>query len=170
MDKATQRRWMILLGLTAITAVASFYPADDVHVSSPGAMNKRSAKVTTKATGLIGNTPAVASPGDADPFAPRGWQAPPPPAPVQAAPVVPAPVAPPAPVGPPPLPFKFMGSMNDDGEQVIYLSKGDQTFIARNGEALDSAYKVLGIDAQHIEFEYMPTGEKQTLSIPASDN
>jgi hypothetical protein len=60
--------------------------------------------------------------------------------------------------------------MNDDGEQLLYLSRGDQTFIARSGETLEGAYKVLGIDAQGIEFEHLPTGEKQTLTIPASEN
>jgi len=63
-----------------------------------------------------------------------------------------------------------MGAMNDDGAQVIYLSRGDQAFVARSGETLDSAYKVLAVDNQHVEFEHLPTGEKQTLTIPATDN
>jgi hypothetical protein len=63
-----------------------------------------------------------------------------------------------------------MGAMNDDGAQVIYLSRGDQAFVARSGETLDSAYNVLTVDNQHVEFEHLPTGEKQTLTIPATDN
>jgi hypothetical protein len=63
-----------------------------------------------------------------------------------------------------------MGAMIDDGTQVIYLSRGDQAFVARSGETLDSAYKVLTVDNQHVEFEHLPTGEKQTLTIPATDN
>jgi hypothetical protein len=170
MDKATKRRWIILLSLAVATAVASLYPTDDAPDSSLVAANTRTSRPAAKAADIVDNPLAAVLPGDVDPFAPRGWQAPPPPAPIQVAPVAPKPIAPPAPVGPPPLPFKFMGRMNDDGEQLLYLSRGDQTFIARSGETLEGAYKVLGIDAQGIEFEHLPTGEKQTLTIPASEN
>ncbi|MEH6459746.1 hypothetical protein [Chitinimonas sp. JJ19] len=85
------------------------------------------------------------------------------------APVVVAPALPVEPAGPPPLPFKFMGRLHDGGEQVVYLSQGEQTLIARVGETLGATYKVLGLDAQRIEFEYLPTGDKQQLALPASE-
>lgn len=60
--------------------------------------------------------------------------------------------------------------MNDDGQQLVYLSHGEQAVVARNGETLEGTYKVLGIDPQRIEFEHLPTGEKQVLALTANDN
>jgi len=175
MAKKVNLRWVILLSLTAVTAVASFYPTDTSTIVSPVRSNKRAAQAPLS-TIVIAPTEIqnenVGAEEVLDPFAPRGWEPPPPPPPppVKITAVVAAPIVPPAPVGPPPLPFKFMGAMNDDGVQVIYLSHGDNALIARVGETLESAYKVLVVDGQHIEFEHLPTGEKQTMTIPASDN
>lgn len=173
-DKSARVRWTILLLAAGVTAAASFYPTDDTSLIEPVRPKKRTAPPapTTTAAVVASATLATDATEPLDPFAPRGWQAPPPPpppAPPKPIQVVAAPVVQ-APVGPPPLPFKFMGAMNDDGAQVIYLSRGDQALIARNGETLEGTYKVLAIDSQHIEFEHLPTGEKQTLPLPASDN
>ncbi|GAB3265894.1 hypothetical protein [Chitinimonas naiadis] len=173
MDKASQRRWWIWLGLLGATIAAMVYPTeeDGAAVSEVAQPNRPAAvsAVPGQPVASAASEPSAALPDmKADPFAPRGWQAPPPPPPP--APVVVAPIAPPAPVGPPPLPYRFMGRLNDGGDQVIYLSHGDQTVIARAGETLESTYKVLGIDAQRIEFEYLPTGDKQSLTIAAPEN
>lgn len=173
MDKAARLRWVILLTVAAITAAFSFYPeSDDGAVLNPNRTGKHAEVARTKAAPATVEPQVIDSDDSLDPFAPRGWQLPPPPAPtpVAVAAVPAVPVAPPAPVGPPPLPYKFMGAMNDDGNIVIYLSRGDQALVARGGETLDGTYKVLAIDSQHIEFEHLPTGEKQSLSIPASEN
>ncbi len=172
-------RWSILLAVTAITAVASFYPSDDNSLLTTVSDHKRTPQpvATAEVNTVAGNAAedgaqADDSSEDPDPFAPRGWKAPPPPPPEPPKPVAAAavPAVPPAPAGPPPLPFKFVGAMNDDGAQIIYLSKGEQAYVAHDGETLDSTYKVLAVDGQHVEFEYLPTGDKQTLTIPASDN
>jgi len=114
--------------------------------------------------------PAAATSPTIDPFAPRHWQAPPPPPVAAAPPPTPvAPVAPMAPAGPPPLPFKFMGQFGDDGKQVVYLSHGEQVLLPQTGATLEGEYKVLSMDAQRIEFEYLPTGAKQFLSITAQE-
>jgi hypothetical protein len=63
-----------------------------------------------------------------------------------------------------------MGRLNNGGVEVVYLSRGDQTLIARDGETLEGAYKIVGMNRQQIEFEHLPTGEKQMLTIPASEN
>jgi hypothetical protein len=67
-----------------------------------------------------------------------------------------------------------MGTMNDGsdgggGQQTVYLSRGDQMVMVQGGETLDGTYKVLLVDAEHIEFEHLPTGEKQALNIAAND-
>lgn len=174
MDKAARLRWTILLCGLIGTLVAIFYPSDD---DTPYAARKVAAAVR-KTTGAAAPTMAGvnagddADAGDPDPFAPRGWQAPPPP-PAAATPQVAAivaPVVPVEPTGPPPLPFRFVGGMTDGADQMVYLGRGDDALVARVGDVLEHTYKVTSITATQIEFEHMPTGQKQALALPARDN
>jgi hypothetical protein len=117
-------------------------------------------------------SPVFEEEASADPFEKRGWAEPPP---------LPPPVAPPAPVertvapvvvepvGPPPLPYRYVGSFSDDGGAVIYLARGEVAVVARVGETLDGAYKVGALQARGIEFEHLSTGTKQTLPIPEAE-
>jgi hypothetical protein len=171
-DKAARWRWAGLLLLAAATAVASFYPAGGANVSPSGhRRDMKAAQVPNNVASLSAAGAVPSTDEGADPFAPRGWQPPPPPEAAKPQPVAaPAPVAPPGPTGPPALPYKFMGRMDDEsGGQMIYLARGDQAMSAQQGDVLDGTYKVLSVDADRIEFEYMPTGDKQTLNIPAAD-
>ena len=184
MDKTSKLRWVFLLTLLALTVIAIFYPVDPTPVVVESGLAHQTG-VNTKgkqgvaaingpdlffvAEGAENNTNNDA---ENDPFAPRGWVA----APITqsvvtpVAPVEIAAVTLPVVIGPPPLPFQFTGRMNDNNEQVIYLSHGDQMLLARQGETLESTYKVVTIEPLRIEFEHLPTGEKQTLALPASDN
>ena len=173
-DRRARLRWTILLAALAATVGAIWMPVGEGGVAAASAPASRrpaihlqalvesDAEMHTDDDGLAG--------GD-DPFAPRGWQQPAPPAP---APVVPAgPVAvasvdltPQAPV----LPFRFVGSMNDNAEQLVYLARGEQALVARTGDVLEGTYRVLAITQGQIEFEYIPTGVKQTMALPARDN
>jgi len=160
-DKSAIKRWAVLLSIAAVTAVASFYPANELVVS-PKARYRPPKSIAVPSGPLPASAPAlsaasVSSPGGGG-CQPRGA-------------IVQAQVAPP-PAGPPPLPFKFMGRLDggaEGGQQTIYLSKGEQTFVPQVGDTLEDIYKVLRIDADHIEFEHLPTGEKQTLTIPAPE-
>lgn len=171
MDKAARRRWAVLLGALTATIAAIVYP-----VEQPGEEDAVVDIERSRSSVAAANTaerdfaePLLDEPESVDPFAPRGWQAPPAPPPVAviAAPVMPE--APVAPAGPPPLPYKFMGRLHDGGAEVVYLSRGDQTLVVRDGETLESTYKVVAMNSQQIEFEHLPTGEKQTLLIPAPE-
>ncbi|MDN3577339.1 hypothetical protein QWZ03_11235 [Chitinimonas viridis] len=151
----------------AVAEVAT--PSSTVEVVAAPVSSQPATPPLRTAVAPAGQHSQVAMPAmAANPFAPRNWQAPPLPV-VTPAPVVVAPALQVEPAGPPPLPFKFMGRLHDGGEQVVYLSQGEQTLIARVGETLGATYKVLGLDAQRIEFEYLPTGDKQQLALPASE-
>jgi len=171
-DKKTARvRWAVLLGALAVTVSAICYPVppdDMVEAVSRPARAPKTSMISTVADSTV---PTSMPEADPDPFASRGWVAPPP-APVQQQVVTvnTQPAEPLAPPGPPPLPFRFVGRMNDEGQQVVYLSRGDQAIVARGGETLEGTYKVLNIEPQRIEFEHIPTGEKQVLALPATDN
>jgi len=178
MDKAGKRRWAIWLCLLAGTVAAMLYPTEpkqgealsEAVVRTARAPQASAATVVAKADQAANSdTERDALPKlEHDPFAPRGWTAPPPPPPP--APVAPPPPPPAAPAGPPALPFRFMGRLNDGGTEVVYLSHGEQTLVAKPGETLESTYKVLSVAAQRIDFEYLPTGDTQSLTIAAPDN
>jgi hypothetical protein len=93
-----------------------------------------------------------------DPFSARSWTPPPPPpAPVQAA----APVA-------PPLPYGFIGKKQEADHWEVFLMRGEQTFIAREGEVLEGVYRVDKIEPPALTFTYLPLGQVQTLPIGES--
>jgi hypothetical protein len=174
MDKATRIRWAVLLSSLALTVGAIFLPDAEPTRSAVSAAAPRVNKAAAPLAGAETPAPNTAdddTPGENDPFAPRGWQAPPPPAPVMPAAqqlaVAPVDLTPP---GPPALPFRFVGSFNDSSAQVVYLARGEEAFVARAGEIVDSNYKVVAITASQIEFEHIPTGAKQALTFPVRDN
>ncbi|PHV07024.1 secretion system X translation initiation factor [Janthinobacterium sp. BJB412] len=137
-----------------------------VSTPAPRSAKARPSEVASFAEVLAAEPASVP---DDDPFAPRGWQAPPPPAPPASS--APAPVATLdlTPPGPPPLPFRFVGRMSDGAELLVYLARGEQAYAARPGEVLDGTYKVAAIGPAQIEFEHIPTGAKQSLAFPVSE-
>jgi hypothetical protein len=173
-DKAARVRWAILLSALAATIVAIFYP---IEQAAPRAVKAAPAPANKALRVPQVGTPAargVWEPLLADPFAPKRWDAPPiiPTAPVAPPPPPPPEVAPvaPGPSGPPALPFLFVGQMSDSSDKVVYLSHGEQTLLARVGEVLEGSYKVLEITPLQIEFEHLPTGQKQALAFPPRNN
>ncbi|QNM94824.1 hypothetical protein [Chitinimonas koreensis] len=171
-DAWTSKRWLIWIGLLLASAVAAFYPADPIasaeaEVTEAADRRPPAAAAAPTAAAQSGDADS-ASTDYGDPFAPRQWVAKVEPTPTPP-PVVTPPPATPEPAGPPPLPYKFMGSLNDGGVQTIYLSQGEQTVLAKPGAVLDGTYKVLSIDSQQIEFEYLPTGEHQRLPLAAME-
>ncbi|WP_373987780.1 hypothetical protein [Duganella sp. BuS-21] len=171
MDKGTKIRWAVLLTALAATLIAMFYPIDEGK--SPTAMPSALPKPVISLTSVIAKASVEEDePADLDPFAPRGWQAPPPaPAlPAIASPVAAGPTVLAPPPGPPPLPFRFVGSLKDGSELLVYLARGDETMIARPGEVLEGTYKVNSVTTSQMELEHIPTGQKQALVFPVREN
>lgn len=76
---------------------------------------------------------------------------------------------PPPPPPPPPIPLKFYGfSGNKSGPKQVFLSKGDDIFIAKEGQVIDRRYKILKIGATSIEVEDVLTNNRQTLPLTSS--
>jgi len=61
---------------------------------------------------------------------------------------------PPQPPPPPPIPLKFFGFANQPGEpRKIFLSKGEDVFIAGEGDIVDRRYKVIHISPNSVEIQ-----------------
>lgn len=171
MVSAETRR--VALGIALSLTVAAIIIDPD-----PGAAREISTVKTVRQSREVPAVPAMAQPLEedalADPFKSHGWQVSQPPA---AQPVAPLsePVQKAAaeqdaePPHAPPLPFKYAGRFSDDGSAVVYLTRGDQTIVAKTGDSVDSDYKILELTADRIEFQHVPTGERQALTIPTNE-
>jgi hypothetical protein len=72
-----------------------------------------------------------------------------------------------APPPPPPIPLKFYGfASRKDGNKRIFLSKGEDIFVAREGDIVDRRYKVLHIGTNSVEVQDVLTNyPPQTLPL-----
>lgn len=182
-DAPSNRRWWLLLPMLGLaiwlaafgdkTPASGKAPVLPIH-SAPSAPIPRSA-----ADGGL-RTPHVAAPVDAlealvarnqlvptrdeatpsesrDLFAIRTWSPPPPPAP-------PPPEAPTSPVAPP-LPYVYVGKKQEGQSWEVYLVRGEQTFIVRDGQTIEGQYKVEHIAPPMLTLTYLPLGQAQSLAI-----
>jgi hypothetical protein len=76
---------------------------------------------------------------------------------------------PPAPQGPPPPPpitLKFFGFANKPGEpKRVFLSQGEDVFIAAEGDIVDRRYKVLRISPMAVEVEDVLNNNRQSIPL-----
>ncbi len=172
MDKHAKIRWVVLFSALVATVVAMFYPVDEQFEPPAPVTPRPGPDPAVKLVAALASTDQprpvwIAS--DDNPFGPRVWDAPPPAVdsaravqPVELAQAAPAPEAP-----PPPLPYRFLGQMQDGGNRIIYLGRGEEVVLAHQNDVLEGSYKVVAVDDSTIEFESVQSGVRQTLPIPA---
>src|SRR6266851_9240212 len=84
-------------------------------------------------------------------------------------PVVPVRKPDPVPQGPPPPPpinLKFFGFANKPGEaKKIFLSQGEDVFIAGEGDIIDRRYKILHITPVSVEVEDVLNNNRQSIPL-----
>lgn len=183
-DASGHRRWWLLLPALGVASwMAAFgdkTPADAAAPSRPTrsapgtpgsasslpppADGQRSSKASAPADELDALVPRdrlvptrdEATPtGSRDLFAIRNWNPPPPP----------TPPAPPAPPTAPPMPFLYVGKKQDGQGWEVYLVRGDQTFIAREGQTIEGQYKVERIAPPVLTLTYLPLRQAQSVAI-----
>jgi hypothetical protein len=75
---------------------------------------------------------------------------------------------PPVPPPPPPIDLKFYGfASRKDGYKRIFLSKGEDIFIAKEGDIVDRRYKIVHIGQSSVDVEDVLTNNRQTLPLQA---
>ena len=73
---------------------------------------------------------------------------------------------PPAPPPPPPINLKFFGFANKPGEsKKIFLSEGEDVFIAGEGDVVNRHYKVLRISPTSVEIEDVLNNNRQNIPL-----
>ena len=75
---------------------------------------------------------------------------------------------PPAPPPPPPSGLKFYGFAGPkNGAKKIFLIKGEDIFLAKEGDIVDRRYKVLRVGTASVEIEDVLTNHTETLPLSA---
>lgn len=108
-------------------------------------------KLGRKPSVIEGGNPFVLPPPPPPP-APRVRKAtaPPPPPPQQA----------------PPLPFRMIGSINEDGKVTIFAARDNGDVVSlRVADIVDNTYRVDSINNQQMTLTYLPLNQKQTLPV-----
>ncbi|MGB8887067.1 MAG: hypothetical protein WCC87_10115 [Candidatus Korobacteraceae bacterium] len=78
------------------------------------------------------------------------------------------PQGPPPPPPPPPIDLKFYGFVGPkNGNKRIFLLKGDDIFLAKEGDIVDRRYKIMHIGASSVEVQDVLTNNTQTLPLTA---
>lgn len=78
-------------------------------------------------------------------------------------PPIPIPTGPPP---PPPINLKFFGFANRPGEpKSVFLSQGEDVFIAKEGEIVDRRYKLVRIQPTAVEVEDVLNNHRQTIQL-----
>lgn len=172
-----RQRWVVLAGLLTATLAAAAWVSDSggpgkdavvVVAQTDGPRDRVTRPASAEAPRLNLEKLDARSLGEAgrDPFASRTPRA------VKAAPKPSAPVAvvvaPPPPSPPPsapPLPFSYMGKLISGDDLAVFLIQGDRNLIVREGDIVDSRYRVEHIADNAITLIYLPLGQRQTLNI-----
>jgi hypothetical protein len=88
-----------------------------------------------------------------DPFAPRSFST-----------LIPAqPGKPEKPVAPP-LPFRYLGKMLDEGKLSVFLANGDESLSVSAGQRIGE-YRVDKVTESEVVFTYLPLKQKQSLPL-----
>ncbi|VVM90245.1 hypothetical protein PS862_03225 [Pseudomonas fluorescens] len=159
--------WVAFFGVAAALTWLPGYlmPTDDndsvVAVVSPA---QGKAGGTLPAAAANKKTPVVKDLTPAgDLFAARSWKAAPTLAtvteqPVNVTPVVQAPSA-------PPMPFQFIGKLDDRSDLQVFLQNGEKIYVVRKGDVIDETWRIEGISDVELSFIYLPLHLSQTLSV-----
>jgi len=67
----------------------------------------------------------------------------------------------------PPLPFKYLGKVIDDGKLSVFLENGGAHYSVQQGQTVDNQYRIDKVTEAAVTFTYLPTGTRKVLAIPA---
>lgn len=172
----TQQRWLAIAAFALVALILAVKaPAPDdlaapASKRSPNAVTSTNQNTNKAVSGdnLMLDTlqpRSMAQVDKEDMFKSKSWYIPPPPPPKPKY-VPPPPPPPPPPPTAPPLPYKFMGSFQEPGKQlVVYLSRGDKLYTVSSGDTLEGTYKIESISAGQLAMLYLPLNIRQNLRI-----
>lgn len=164
--------WVAFFGVAAALAWLPEYfnQADDsdpvaATVATPA--NGKTPVASTAASSAAAVVPIKDLSPAGDLFAARSWKAAPAPGtateqPVASTPVVQAPTA-------PPLPFQFVGRLDDRSDLQVFLQSGEKIYVVRKGDVIDETWRIERISDKELSLVYLPLHLAQTLSVGSTE-
>jgi hypothetical protein len=73
-----------------------------------------------------------------------------------------------APAMAPPLPFRYVGRLEQNGRAEVLLLRGTQLHSIGEGDEIDGEYRVERISGAAIQFTYLPGRIRQSLDLTAA--
>jgi hypothetical protein len=65
----------------------------------------------------------------------------------------------------PPMPFQFIGKLDDRADLQVFLQNGEKIYVVRKGDVIDDTWRIEGISDVELRFVYLPLHLAQTLSV-----
>jgi hypothetical protein len=144
-----RRRWTLISLAAIATAIAAWIVPDGnqqvAEVAEPVQRAPSNTSVTSGSKGLGSQLPTREPIGRqrGDPFAPRSWTAPAKPQAQQA-----------EDPRPPVNPYRFAGTVQQDGVRKVFLLLGDRVVEAKEGEMLEQGFRVKSVSADAVVLIY----------------
>ncbi|WP_349573222.1 hypothetical protein [Azotobacter salinestris] len=173
MERRRLLGWLAFLGGAGLLALLpELFPQEEellpVVTRSGGPATKpevRSGSEVQVQARRLQSGPASRAVPQADLFAARSWRAPSPRRPLgEGPPVAVAPLPPPAPEAPP-LPFEFIGRLDDSVHLRAFLLRDDRVHTVQAGDVIDGTYRVEKIAGDELTLVYLPLNQTQSLSV-----
>ena len=165
----TRREWGLLALGAAVVLAAAYAERGDVagtvdlaeatQTHKPKAERTRIALADELDVATLRREPEDKEAGNL--FASKSWYVAPPPQP-------PAAVAPAPPPSAPPLPFTYLGRLDDPAKPVFFLVAGDRVLFVSKGDVIENTYRVEGITGSALTLTYLPLNIRQSLDVGRS--
>jgi hypothetical protein len=65
----------------------------------------------------------------------------------------------------PPLPFAYMGKLDESGSTIVFLAVGDRNLVVKPGDVIDNMYRLDQVSDNAVMLTHLPTGMQQSLPI-----
>ena len=164
--------WVAFFGVAAALAwfPEYFKQADDsdpavAAVAPPTQGKPPGASVAASSAAAVTPIKDLSPAGDL--FAARSWNAAPAPGTVTEQPVIvtPSVQTPTA----PPLPFQFVGRLDDRSDLQVFLQNGEKIYVVRKGDVIDETWRIERISDEELSLVYLPLHLAQTLPVGSTE-
>ena len=162
-------RWMIIGAAFALTLAAVNWvnqtesiataQASSTEVRPSPATQDTAKKADTIQLNKLKRAPFDAEAQADDPFKSKSWYVPPPP---------PKALPPPPPTAPP-LPFTYLGKLDEEGVMTVFLTRQDRNYVIKAGDVIDGTYRVDTVTPSSITLTYLPLDIKQSMPLGDSN-
>jgi hypothetical protein len=65
----------------------------------------------------------------------------------------------------PPLPFTYLGMLADGERTTLFLARGSEDVVVREGEVVDAVWRLDHVDASQARFTYLPLQKSRSLTL-----